>query len=378
MATAQSYEFEMLTSEPIEMVVNEFPCDLDAEIAQIILDSHISCMTINRRTKSFIYKQNDQIATDMFNKDPGDHTERLYTKDKNPSEFAAGEKILKIHKLTGKSLDEKNTALTQILKMLNVPEEDIPNRIYDTAATEVDPVTGEVKRILDKTKAKAALQKLIDYFDEWKVDISLRFVNCLVLSSDPQAYTRNYFYVQDHPDAMSIAEKVKSPEFAKIVAALKSSGPAPKPINTRLVIYYGAPGAGKTYKATELTSKQIPCASDMLPADIVQNFAFTDGKPNFDASDICKAMESGEQILLDEINLLPYPTLRFLQTITDNKESIDYKGRNIKIHPNFKIYGTMNLNVDGHPQPIPQPLADRAAEIIEFKLTAEDLLRALE
>ncbi len=334
--------------------------------------------TINRQTKTFIYRQTNQIATDMFNKEPGDHTERLYTEKDNPDEYKAGEKILAIHRLTNKTLEEKNIALTQILTMLGIPAEEIPNRIYATTAVEVDPVTGEVKKVLDKTKAKQALQTLINFFDEWKVDISLRFVNCLVLSADPQAYTRNYFYVQDHPDAQSIAEKVKSPEFAKMVALLKSSGPTPKPINTRLVIYYGAPGAGKTYRATELTSKQIPCASDMLPADIVQNFAFTDGKPNFDASDICKAMENGEQILLDEINLLPYPTLRFLQTITDNKESIDYKGRNIKIHPNFKIYGTMNLNVDGHPQPIPQPLADRAAEIIEFKLTAEDLLRALE
>lgn len=333
--------------------------------------------TLNRKTKAFIYAQNGQIMSSLFNA-VGDTSEKIYTRDKNPKEYAAGDKILKIIKTNGKTPEEKNTSIAQILKMMGVPEEEIPNRLYDTSATEVDPVTGEVKRVLDKTKAKAALQKLIDFFSEWKVDISLRYVNCLMLSADPQAYTRNYFYVQDHPDAMSIAERIKSPEFAKIVAALKASGPAPKPINTRLVIYFGAPGAGKTYKATELTSKQIPCASDMLPADIVNNFTFTDGKPNFDPSDICKAMESGEQILLDEINLLPYPTLRFLQTITDNKESIDFKGRNIKIHPNFKIYGTMNLNVDGHPQPIPQPLADRAEEITEFVLTAEDLLRALE
>lgn len=333
--------------------------------------------TINKKSNAFIYAQNGNIMTSLFNA-PGDTSEKIYSPKKNPTEHSLGDKILKIVKTTSKTPEEKNVAIKQILLMAGVPEDEIPNRLYDTSVTEVDPVTGEVKRVLDKTKAKAALQKLIEFFSEWKVDVSLRYVNSLVLNKDPQAYTRNYFYVMDHPDAMAIAEKVKSPEFAKIVAQLKSSGPTPKPINTRLIIYYGAPGAGKTYDATALTTKQIPCASDMLPSDVIQKFGFTDGKPNFDPSDICVAMENGEKILLDEINLLPYPTLRFLQTITDNKESIDFQGRTIKIHPEFKIYGTMNLNVDGHAQPIPQPLADRAEEIKEYVLTADDLLRALE
>lgn len=327
---------------------------------------------------SYIYEVNaSAINTTVFNK-TNDTTEHTYTKNDNPIEYNAGKSILKIHNNCEKSPAEKQASIAQILRKIGIDETLIYSRIYSESATETDPITGEVKKKLNKNVATKALQSLIDFFNEWKVDISLRYVNCLVRSNDPQTYTRNYFYVQDHPDAQSIAEKVTSSEFMQIIAALKTCGPIPNPINTRLIIYFGAPGAGKTYTAAGLTTKQIPCASDMLPSDIVQNFAFNDGKPNFNESDICMAMEKGEKILLDEINLLPYPTLRFLQTITDNKESIDYKGRNIKIHPDFKIYGTMNLNVDGHPQPIPQPLADRAEDIVEFKLTAEDLLRAFE
>ena len=330
---------------------------------------------INKKNDTYIFMQDGVLHTNMFNA-VGDKSEKMY--NTGTTLYAIGEQILKIAKTTGKTADEKNVAISKLLMTAGVDNDDIQNRIYDTRCTEVDPVTGEVKQVLNKVKATAALNRLLKFFSEWKVDVSLRYVNCLVLCADPVAYTKNYFYVMDHPDALAIAEKIKSPEFAKIVAELKTSGPKPKPINTRLVIFFGAPGAGKTYDATELTTMQIPCASDMLPSDIIQRLGFTDGKPNFDPSDICNAMENGEKILLDEINLLPYPTLRFLQTITDNKDSINFQCRVVKIHPDFKSYGTMNLNVDGHAQPIPQPLADRAEEIKEYVLTAEDLLRALE
>ena len=88
-------------------------------------------------------------------------------------------------------------------------------------------------------------------------------------------------------------------------------------------------------------------------------------------------MENGDSIMLDEVNMLPFESLRFLQGITDGKESIDFKGHTINIHPNFRIYATMNLNVNGECIPLPSPLVDRAYDIVEFKLTADDLLSAV-
>ena len=109
----------------------------------------------------------------------------------------------------------------------------------------------------------------------------------------------------------------------------------------------------------------------------MQNFAFTDGKAEFQKSDLWIAMEEGKTIVLDEINMLPFESLRFLQGITDNKNEIDYKGFHIKIANGFQIIGTMNLNVNGQCIPLPAPLADRCLNIKEFKLNSKDLINSL-
>ena len=117
----------------------------------------------------------------------------------------------------------------------------------------------------------------------------------------------------------------------------------------------------------------IVCSSDMLPVDIMQNFGFADGKAEYSKSDLWKAMEDGKTIVLDEINMLPFETLRFLQGITDGKSAFDFKGNHIDIHPNFRIIGTMNLMVNGQSYVVPEPIVDRCAEIKEFTVNAEEL-----
>ena len=88
-------------------------------------------------------------------------------------------------------------------------------------------------------------------------------------------------------------------------------------------------------------------------------------------------MENGTKITLDEINLLPFESLRFLQSILDNKTEINYKGQVIHIKDGFQIIGTMNLTVNGSVFNLPEPLVDRACELKEYKLTAEQLAGAL-
>ena len=128
---------------------------------------------------SYIYEVNaSAINTTVFNK-TNDTTEHTYTKNDNPIEYNAGKSILKINNNCEKSPAEKQASIAQILRKMGIDETLIYSRIYSESATETDPITGEVKKKLNKDVATKALQSLIDFFNEWKVDI------CILLASPP-------------------------------------------------------------------------------------------------------------------------------------------------------------------------------------------------
>lgn len=105
----------------------------------------------------------------------------------------------------------------------------------------------------------------------------------------------------------------------------------------------------------------------MLPNDLLQTFEFENGQPTFKPSELALAIENGGTICLDEINLLPQASLRFLQGILDNSKTFVYGGKTYNVNDNFNIIGTMNLVVNGVYEPLPQPLVDRASDIKHFK-----------
>ena len=76
-------------------------------------------------------------------------------------------------------------------------------------------------------------------------------------------------------------------------------------------------------------------------------------------------------------NLLPFESLRFLQTILDGKTEFIYKGKTVKIVDGFKIIGTMNLVVNGCTYGLPEPLVDRAEDLRKYSLTAKNLVGAI-
>ena len=115
----------------------------------------------------------------------------------------------------------------------------------------------------------------------------------------------------------------------------------------------------------------------MLPSDLMEDFIFKDGNPDFNPSLLWDCMEQGKTIVLDEINLLPFDSLRFLQGIVDGKSEFYYKNRPVHIHEGFQIIGTMNLSLGGMVYGLPEPLVDRCSETKEFALTAEQLAKAI-
>lgn len=238
----------------------------------------------------------------------------------------------------------------------------------------------EEKMRMDATSACA---NMIAFFKEFDFSPNFRFVNTLgriCFNEDKKtakAYVLNYFKLTDNPNVATIAQKLNSAEFEDICTTLSSIEPK-KSVNTRFALYYGSQGTGKTTKAMkEANGNCMVCHSAMLPSDLMEDFKFENGQPNFTPSALQLAMTEGKPIVLDEINLLPFESLRFLQSILDGKEEFTYKGKTIHIKEGFKIYGTMNLQVNGMIYALPEPLVDRAEKLEEYSLTADALVGAL-
>lgn len=227
-----------------------------------------------------------------------------------------------------------------------------------------------------------ALGKLMKFFTEFEFEPNFRFVNTFankLAKSDKQAkdYIYNYFRLVDNNYAQEVVAKMKSPEWADICKDIKAVTPT-NTINKRFKVYFGSAGTGKTTLAQkESDGRCVICNNSMLPSDIMEDFVFSNGQPTFQPSSFWTCMEQGLPITLDEINLLPFETLRFLQGLLDGKKEFLYKGRVVHIADGFEVIGTMNLVVNGAVFNLPEPLVDRASEMREFKLTAKQLLSAI-
>lgn len=236
--------------------------------------------------------------------------------------------------------------------------------------------------IIDAAKVESMMTKMIDFFSEFSFEPNYRFMNtfayaCNESRAAARNYIKSYFELIDNQFLNSIVEKIKSYEFETIIDDFASIVPTHK-VNNRFRLYYGSAGTGKTKTAMkEAEGNCMVCHSAMLPSDLMEDFKFIDGKATFSPSALQIAMTEGKTICLDEINLLPFESLRFLQTILDGKEKFMYKGNEINIAEGFKIIGTMNLIVNGSTFALPDPLVDRAEKLEKYKLTAKDLVHAI-
>lgn len=225
-----------------------------------------------------------------------------------------------------------------------------------------------------------SLTNLINFFTEFSFEPNFRFVNTLAKCNtikEATAYITRYFELIDSPYVNEVIAKTKSKEFSALIKPICETAPNVS-INNRFKIYYGSQGTGKTTIAQKETDMRcIVCNSSMLPADLMEDFVFVDGKATFKPSMLWRCMEEGKGIVLDEINLLPFDSLRFLQGILDGKTEFQYKGNTVHINEGFQVIGTMNLTVNGMTYGLPEPLVDRCAEMRKFSLSAEDLAKAI-
>lgn len=278
--------------------------------------------------------------------------------------------------ISNNSNEAKDNALIRLYKMIGLNDTEISSRLFITNNTTNTTNSIKNETSISKKQIVDACQHLIDFFKQFDFKPSFRFINTLAISENPMEYTINYFKIFDSQYALDIAEKIKSAEYSNIIKTIRTCTPK-NIVNKHLEIFFGDPGGGKTTLGYSLCKKRVVCSSEMLPDALMQVFDFDAGKATFNKSELWLAMEDGDSILLDEFNTLPYESIKFLQGITDNKEEINYKGHIIKIHPNFKIIGTMNLNTENGVMPVSHALADRAAVIREFVVTAEQLADSL-
>ena len=230
---------------------------------------------------------------------------------------------------------------------------------------------------------RSALQRLMDFFKEFEFEPNFRFVNTLawMLTKKKKScatdYIASYFELIDSPYKNEVSAKIKSKEFKAILADMSKVAPT-KTVNERFKLYYGSQGTGKTtIGQTESDGRCVVCNASMLPADLMEDFVFDSGKPTFKPSSLWDCMENGKAIVLDEINLLPFDSLRFLQGILDGKKEFNYKGHVVHINEGFMVIGTMNLSVNGMVYGLPEPLVDRCMEMKKFSLDAKALMGAI-
>ena len=276
------------------------------------------------------------------------------------------------------------------------PRIDRENAITDGRITLPSWLTGEqaeaVAKVVEaaeelpvdkKAQLLEGLNGLLKFFTEFDFVPSFRFTNTLaqkVVKSQAEAknYINHYFALTGSSFANDVEQKIRSKEFTELLKKIKEYGAPAQEINNRFKVYYGSAGTGKTTLAqSETDNRCIVCNSSMLPADLMENFIFKDGKPDFNPSMLWECMEQGKPIVLDEINLLPFDSLRFLQGIVDGKKSFFYKNREVHINDGFEIIGTMNLTLGGVTYGLPEPLVDRCEDIREFVLSAEQLAGAI-
>lgn len=254
--------------------------------------------------------------------------------------------------------------------------------ITGSTTSETSTTTVENTDETRKQRLVNAVNDLMNFFSEFQFEPNFRFMNtfayaCKAGYTSVLDYVTSYFELSDSGYLNSIKEKIKSQEFKNIAKEFRAQTPS-RQINTRFKLYYGSAGTGKTTQAmSETDGNCMVCHSAMLPADLMEDFKFIDGKADFQPSVLQIAMTEGKKIVLDEINLLPFESLRFLQTVLDGKKEFMYKGKTVHIADGFQIIGTMNLVVNGCVYSLPEPLIDRCSELKKYKLSAEDLVSAV-
>lgn len=231
----------------------------------------------------------------------------------------------------------------------------------DRYTTNVTKTENQIKQ--EVLEGIGELQNTMLQFD---TSVSPRMVSTMLHHSNPEAYLYGYLKLTGR-ECDDFMKKTQSQEWRRMMNKLKSANP--KRINKRLAIYFGPAGGGKTTAALREAGKKIGMHKDMTAKELMFDFTFENGDAQFSKSVFAQAMENGEPIVCDELNLASNTLLQFMQSVLDNSKSIFMDGQELVIKEGFKVIGTMNDIVSGVDRILPEPIVDRAMDIRYFELT---------
>lgn len=217
-----------------------------------------------------------------------------------------------------------------------------------------------------KREVLEGIEELQNTMLQFDTAVTPRMVSTMLHHSNPESYLYGYLKLTGR-ECDDFMKKTQSQEWRRMMNKLKSANP--KRINKRLVIYFGPPGGGKTTAALREAGKKIGMHKDMTAKELMFDFTFKDGEAQFSKSVFAQAMENGEAIVCDELNLASNTLLQFMQSVLDNSKSIFMDGQELVIKEGFKVIGTMNDVVSGVDRILPEPIIDRALDIRYFELT---------
>jgi midasin len=208
------------------------------------------------------------------------------------------------------------------------------------------------------------------------------------------SHTSNYdsdYFVQLGPFAIPKGPRKPSPHAYDIQAPttrdnamrLVRASQLSKPI-----LLEGSPGAGKTSLITTLAnicgyhlcrinlSDQTDLA-DLFGADLPVDGGHP-GEFAWKEADFLKAMQDGNWVLLDEMNLAPQSVLEGLNAVLDHRGTVYVPelGRSFSRHPSFRIFAAQNpIQQGGGRKGLPKSFVNRFTKVFVDPLTPADLLQ---
>ncbi|KAG9000235.1 hypothetical protein FRB93_012775 [Tulasnella sp. JGI-2019a] len=153
------------------------------------------------------------------------------------------------------------------------------------------------------------------------------------------------------------------------------------------ILLEGSPGVGKTSLITALASvcRYNLCRINLSDQTDLMDLFGSDlpvegGKPGefvWKDAPFLRALQGGDWVLLDEMNLAPQAILEGLNAVLDHRGTvyIPELGRTFGCHPNFRVFAAQNpLKQGGARKGLPKSFLNRFTKVYIQELSAADLL----